>query len=141
MAEQTRGDVLDRARQALALPLQRALDVRPIDPGDPGRGVWFRVGELADNGAGGLHAAALGAALEVAGFLAVLPTLSTDEHAVTHMISTQLLAAARTGERVDACAELLRRSRNLAFVSVDASVGDRLVARAQLTKSVVRRAG
>jgi acyl-coenzyme A thioesterase PaaI-like protein len=139
VAEETPADVVVRAAQALALPLQRALDVRPIDADDPASGVWFRVGELADNGAGGLHAAALGAALEVAGFLAVLPTLAAAEHAVTHMISTQLVAAARAGERVDVRGTLLRRTRNLAFVTVDAEVGDRLVARSQLTKSVLRR--
>ena len=95
------------------------------------------VADLADNGAGGMHAAALGAALEVAGYLAVLPTLSAAEHAVTHMIATQLLAAADLGERVEVRAQLERRTRNLAFLSATAAVDERPIARAQLTKSIV----
>ncbi len=136
----TDADVLDRAAKALGLPLQRALGVRPLDPDDPARGVWFVVADLADNGVGGLHAAALGAALEVAGYLAVLPTLSATEHAVTHMISTQLHAAALLGERVEVGAWLDRRTRNLAFVSATATVDGRVIAKAQLTKSIVTAA-
>jgi len=137
VADMTGAVLVDRARQALDLPLQRALGVRPLDPHVPSLGVWFPVADLADNGTGGMHAAALSAALEVAGYLAVLPTLSAAEHAVTHMIATQLLAAADLGERVEVRAQLERRTRNLAFLSATAAVDERLIARAQLTKSIV----
>ena len=65
------------------------------------------------------------AAMELAGYLAVLPTLTAAEHAVTHQISTQYLRAARVGDRVRVHATLLRRTRALAFVSVTAHGGRR----------------
>ena len=49
------------------------------------------VAGLAVTPAATAHAAALGAAIELAGYLAVLPTLTVSQHAVTHQISTQYL--------------------------------------------------
>jgi acyl-coenzyme A thioesterase PaaI-like protein len=126
-----------RARQALAVPLQARIGARLLDDADPPAGVWFPVTDLADNGFGGLHAAALQAALELAGYLALIPQLTEQEHAVTHTVSTQLIAAAAAGERVEARGSLDRRTRRIAFVTVVATVDDRTIARSQLTKSIV----
>ena len=128
-----------RAGEALAVPLSHALGVRLLDPADPTAGVRFTVADLAGNGAGGLHAGVLGGVMELAGYLALLPSLTVDEHAVTHAVATQLIAAAKGGDEVDVRGALDRRTRRLAFLSVTAAVGDRLVARAQITKSVVAR--
>lgn len=128
-----------RASEALAVPLQNALGVQLLDRGDPPAGVWFVVADLATNGAGGLHAAALGAALELAAYLALIPQLAQAEHALTHAVATQLVAAAHDGDRVEVRGAVDRRTRRLAFVSVVAAVDDRTIARAQLTKSIVER--
>lgn len=126
-----------RAAEILAIPLQHALGVRLLDVDDPAVGCSFIVGELADNGTGALHAAALGAIIETAGYLALLPALDGTQYAVTHAIATQLFAAARLGEQVDVRASIDRRTRRLAFLSVLATVGDTTIARAQLTKSIL----
>ena len=91
------------------------------------------------NGAGGLHAAALSAALELAGYLALIPQLMQAEHALTHAVATQLVAAAQEGERVEVRGAVDRRTRRLAFVYVVATVDDRTIARCQLTKFIVER--
>ena len=138
MADQLSGPSLDRrARDALAVPLAHALGARLLDPADPAAGVRFPVTDLALNGAGGLHGGALSGMLELAGYLAVLPELTTAEHAVTHAVATQLMAAAREGEDVQVRGVLDRRTRRIAFTTVSATVGDRLIARSQITKSVV----
>lgn len=126
-----------RVQQALSVPLQHALGATLIDVEDPSAGVRFEVGTLAVNGVGGLHAAALGALVELAAFLAVLPSLSDSEHAVTHAVSTQFIAAARQGDQVMACGELDRRTRRTAFLSVVVKSNGRLIARSQLTKTIV----
>ncbi|MFY0407767.1 thioesterase, FlK family [Solicola sp. PLA-1-18] len=128
-----------RAALALAVPLTQALGCHLIDPGSPQVGVALVPGELADNGAGGVHAAALAAALELAAYLAVAPTLGDSEHAVTHASSLQLIASVGLGERIECRAQLDRRGRRLAFLSVLAAVGDRPVARAAITKSIVQQ--
>ncbi len=92
---------------------------------------------LAINPGGTLHAGALAAIMELTGFLALLPELAPTEHAVTHHMSTQILSPGREGEEVEVTATLERRTRRLGFVSATATVGDRLVARSQITKSVI----
>ena len=86
-----------------------------------------------------LHGSALAAALELAGYLAVLPTLTVGEHAVTHQLSVQYLRAATVGQRVRVRGELARRTRTLAFVGVSAVLESdgTAVAQGQVTKSVV----
>jgi acyl-coenzyme A thioesterase PaaI-like protein len=130
-------DLHERARTALAVPLSAALGLRLLDEADPAAGCALRIAELADNGFGGTHAAALYAALELSGFLAVAPSLGEAEHAVTVMSSLTLAVAARPGDVVEARGTVDRRTRRLAFVSAVATVGDAVVARATLTKSVV----
>jgi uncharacterized protein (TIGR00369 family) len=127
----------ERADLALTIPLQKALGARPVDPADPGAGVTFPVTGLAINPGGTLHAGALGAIMELTGFLALLPHLAGTEHAVTHHISTQILSPGRAGEQVLVTASVERRTRRLGFVTATATVGERLLARAQITKSVI----
>lgn len=90
-----------RAEAASAVALPHALGVEFLDPGDPTRGVRLPVRGLAVTPSGTLHAAALGAALELAAYLAVAPTLTVAEHAVTHHIAAQHLRAAVAGSRVE----------------------------------------
>ena len=94
----TAAELAARAEAALAIPLQVALHARPVDPARPADGLEFPVTELAVNPGGTLHAGALGAIMELAGLLALLPVLSATEHAVTHHIATQILSAGRQGE-------------------------------------------
>ncbi|RZT84035.1 acyl-coenzyme A thioesterase PaaI-like protein [Pseudonocardia sediminis] len=129
--------VSGRAARALDIPLQHALQARPADPSDPTAGLLFPVTGLAINPGGTLHAGALGAILELAAFLALLPELASTEHAVTHHISTQILSPGKEGEEVLVTALLERRTRRLGFLTATATVGDRLVARSQVTKSVI----
>lgn len=133
-------DLLARAEAALAVALPDALGVEFVDPYAPLDGVVLPVAGIAVTPAATAHAAALGAAVELAGYLAVLPTLTPAQHAVTHQISTQYLRPAPAGRRVRVVGKLTKRARELAFVSVTASLEDgpdRPVALSQITKSVV----
>jgi acyl-coenzyme A thioesterase PaaI-like protein len=133
----TPSELRARAEEVLAIPLQAALQARPVDPDQPSAGLEFPVAGLAINPGGTLHAGALGAILELAGLLALLPSLTSTEHAVTHHIATQILSPGRQDELVRVTAVLERRTRRLGFVSATAMVGQRLLARSQITKSVI----
>lgn len=131
-----------RAELVLTVPLASALGVRLLDPARPEVGAEFRVTGLADNGAGGVHAAALGAVLEIAAYLALASHLTVDEHALTHASAVQLIAAAGAGDVIAVRGLVDRRTRRTAFVSataacVAASTPPVLIARAQLTKTIV----
>lgn len=146
MSERISSALHDRARQALGVALPQAMAVELADPDDPLAGVTIVADGLALTPYGTLHGAALAAAVELAGFLAVMPTLEADQHAVTHQIATQYLRAAAAGQRVLVRGRLDRRTRSLGFVTVDAHVVGHdgasddepvLVARSQITKSIV----
>jgi uncharacterized protein (TIGR00369 family) len=129
----------DRVATALAVPLQHALGARLVDPADARRGVHFPVRELACTPFGTLHGGALVTVLELAGYLAVLAELSDTQHAVTHAMSVQHVAAAREGEDVVVVGRLVRRARSIAFVAAVAYIGDQVIAEAQITKSIIER--
>lgn len=126
-----------RAELALAVPMVQALGVRLLDEDDPAAGVGLDVEGLATNGAGGVHASALGFVLELSAYLALLPHLAIEEHAVTHSSAMQLFASAAEGATLTIVASVDRRTTRLGFVSATARTPERLIARAQLTKSVV----
>lgn len=56
---------------------------------------------------------------------------------MTHAVAMQLLAPAGSGDRIEVRGVADRRTGRLGFVSVAAQVGGAIVARAQLTKSIV----
>ena len=127
-----------RTTAVLAIPLQVALHARPVDPERPGDGLEFPVTGLALNPGGTLHAGALGAIMELSGLLALLPELAVDR-ARRHPPHRHPDPQRGPGRR--------RRARHgragtphpprLGFVSATAVVGDRLLARSQITKSVI----
>ena len=66
------------------------------------------------------------------------PSLSDEEHAVTHDLTVSLMRPVAAGKRVDLTGTVLRRGRAVAFLRAEATVDGEVVAAAQVTKSVVR---
>ncbi len=138
MAEMVASEALQRRAQlVLEVPLAAALGLRLLDENDPRAGAAFTVNALADNGVGGAHASAVGAALDTAAYLALAPQLTEAEHAVTHAAALQLIASAPGGQRVEVRGELHRRTGRLAFCSATATAGPQVIAHAQFTTSIV----
>jgi uncharacterized protein (TIGR00369 family) len=87
--------------------------------------------------AGVLHGGVIAAALDLAAYLSVIPTLGRGEQAVTHAIAASYLSNTQIGERLVARSSLLKRTRHLAFASASLTSGDRLIATASMTKSII----
>lgn len=119
------------------VPLMRFLGVEPVDDDDPLAGLCFDATDKTLNAAGVLHGGAIAAVLDLAGYLCVLPTLGPAEQAVTHAFHAGYLTATTRGERLTAKGSLLRRGHHLAFTHVELTAGERLVATAAVTKSVI----
>ncbi|SNS24106.1 uncharacterized domain 1-containing protein [Geodermatophilus saharensis] len=126
-----------RVQAVLDIPLHRHLEMRLRDPADPPAGIWFPVGAAAQNQAALLHGGVVYTFLDVAAFLALLPSLGDGEHAVTHDLTASLLRPVRAGARVDVTGSVLRRGRAVAFLRAEATVDGALVASAQVTKTIV----
>ncbi|WP_240619644.1 PaaI family thioesterase [Blastococcus sp. TF02-8] len=130
--------VLDtRVQSVLDIPLHRFLGVELRDEQDPAAGIRFEVGTASANPAQLLHGGVVYALLDVASFLALLPALGPDEHAVTHDVAASLLRPVSSGRTVEVTGTVLRRGRAVAFMRAEATVDGVLVATGQVTKSVV----
>ena len=127
-----------RVQGVLEIPLNLFLGMELRDPANPAAGVWFPVARPAQNQAAVLHGGVVTTLLDTTCYLALLPHLSDDEHAVTHDLSVSLLRPVAAGKRVDITATVLRRGRAVAFMRAEATVDGEVVAAAQVTKSVVR---
>jgi uncharacterized protein (TIGR00369 family) len=127
-----------RVQAVLDIPLNRFLGMELRNPADPSAGVWFPVGRSAQNQAGVLHGGVVTTLLDTACYLALLPQLSDDEHAVTHDLTVSLIRPVAADARVDVVGGVVRRGRAVAFLRAEATVEGEVVAAAQVTKSVVR---
>lgn len=85
----------------------------------------------------GLHAGVLYSLLDVNALLAAAPQLGDAEHAVTHDIHVSFMKGVPTGARCDLKARVMRKGRTLVFIESLAEVDGKLVASAQITKSIV----
>jgi uncharacterized protein (TIGR00369 family) len=126
-----------RVQGLLDIPLNRFLGMQLRDPADPAAGVWFLVAGPAQNQAAVLHGGVVTTLLDTAGYLALLPHLSDDEHAVTHDLTVSLLRPVAADKRVDLTGAVLRRGRAVAFLRAEGTVDGEVVAAAQVRKSVV----
>jgi uncharacterized protein (TIGR00369 family) len=130
-----------RVQAVLDIPLHRFLGVRLLDSANPAAGISFPVGEAAQNQAAVLHGGVVTALLDVASYLALLPHLDDAEHAVTHDMTVSLLRPVSAAEQVAVVGGVLRRGRAVAFMRAEATVNGRIVAAAQVTKSIVPTPG
>lgn len=141
MSERAVLDGMDWFPLVFDVPLITLIGAVPVDSDDPSAGLAFEITEQTLNAAGALHGGVLGTALDLAAYLSVLPTIGPGQQAVTHAISASYLAGAEVGATLFARGELLRRTRRLAFTSATITCGDRLIATASVTKSIVDQSG
>ena len=95
------------------------------------------VSESLAGGTGQLNGTELYGLLDCTAWFSVALMLGQDEAAVTHDVHFSILSAAPVGSDVVLRATVDKRGRTLAFVSVEAHAGDRFIARATVTKSII----
>lgn len=138
----TEGEVIaKRLANALGVPLLRFLDVSAIDPRDPRAGVSLVPTANVMNAVAVPHAGAVSTILEIAAYLALLPSLSPGEEAVSHALFVSYIARAEGATPLLARGQLVRRTRRLAFVTAELNQDGRVLATANVTKSVYALAG
>lgn len=130
-------DSAARVQAVLAIPLHQFLGVELLDPTRPSAGIYFVVADAAQNQSRVLHGGVVTALLDVASYLALLPRLGAEEHAVTHDLSVSLLRPVSADNRVELRGTVLRRGGSVAFLRAEATAEGRVVAAAQVTKSIV----
>ncbi len=130
---------LQARRQAiLDVPLNRHLGLNlEAEPADDGTTThaWFDV--MPEHLAfGGLHGGVLYALMDAVAMLALLPTLTATQHAVTHDLHASMMRAVAPGARCRLSAHVVRQGRTLAFIEAGVRVDGAVVASARVTKSI-----
>ena len=129
----------ERVTTVLSIALHRFLDVALLDPAEPSAGIVFPVQDAAVNNLGLLHGGVVTALLDVACYLALLPSLGANEHAVTHDLTVSLIRAVPRGALVQVRGHVVRRGSRIVFLRGEATVDGTVVAVAQVTKSMISR--
>lgn len=126
-----------RVARVVGAPLNRALGLELVQAGDGRALARFRAEGITLGLGGTAHAGSLYAMLDVVAFLALVPELGADEHAVTHDFHASLLRPLPEGAVCELHGRVVRRGRAVAFLDSEARVGDRLIATGRVTKSIV----
>lgn len=106
--------------------------------GENGRShISFIVSQQMLTPAPALHAGFVYTGCDLASYVALMSVLKDTESAVTHDLHISLMRTAFAGERVEITAEVVKRGRTLAFLDAKAMCGERLLATARITKSLL----
>lgn len=130
----------DPTDRVLAHRFHRDCGLTLVERDSAGAVCRFAVNEYTANPFGALHGGILYAMMDVAAFLAVLPTLAAAENAVSHDVHVSVLRPV-SGDEVTLHARILKRGRGTIFIRVEArDAEDRLAATGTVTKTVVQTA-
>lgn len=126
-----------RLEVLMATPLHGHMGLREVDPEDPSQGLFLIVTPELANNSQMLHGGLVAAALDVAAAYAIFPTLHDHEVVLTNSLAISYLRPIPVGSRLWARAEVTRRGRSTAFLKSEVGVDDKVMASAQIVKSVV----
>ena len=119
-------------------PLHRAMGVERIEAANGRSRIEIDVGPGMVNAAGMFLGGNVYTICDMACYAALLSELPEGENAVTHDIHVSLMRGAKAGDRVVFSGRVIRRGRSIAFLEAEARVGEDLVARATVTKSILK---
>jgi uncharacterized protein (TIGR00369 family) len=119
-------------------PLHRFMGVEKIHAGGGASRIEITVGDNTVNAHGAFHGGVAYTLCDMACYTALLSELADGENAATHDIHVSLLRAAQRGDRVIVTGNVIKRGRNLAFMEAEIHCNGELLARATVTKSILR---
>ena len=122
-------------------PLHKAMGVTRIDAAEGRSSIEILVEGASVNAAGMFHGGIVYTICDMACYAALLSQLKPGENAATHDIHVSILRAAKRGDRVRFTGRVLKHGRNVAFMEAEAHCDEHLLARATVTKSILRSTG
>lgn len=123
------------AMQAFDLHISMGIEWHEADAGRSR--ISFAVSPRMMTPSSSLHAGFLYTACDAAAAIALMSELPHEQSAVTHDIHVSVMRSAGPDDRVYVLAEIVKRGRQLAFLDARCLVGDRLLATARVTKSIL----
>ena len=119
-------------------PLHRMMGVEKIESGNGLATIAFTVSEMSVNARGAFHGGVAYTICDMACYSALLSVLVEGENAATHDIHVSLIRAAMRGDRIVTTGKVIKRGRSVAFMEAEMHCNGELIARATVTKSILR---
>ena len=119
-------------------PFHHYLGVETIDIIDRRSRVPIIVNERVLNPAGTFHGGVLYTLCDVAGFSALMAALPEGEIGVTNNISVQVMRPAQLGDELIFSGCVIKLGERLAFIETEVTQGDKLIAKASITKTLIK---
>lgn len=126
-----------RLDKLLSIPLHQHIELREADRSDPLKGLVLMVGPQVLNNSELLHGGIVATCLDVAAAYAIFPQLADEEVVLTNSLAISYLRPVPVGTKIWARANVVRRGRATAFLQSQVGVGDKLIATAQIVKTIV----
>lgn len=121
----------------LSTPLHQHIGLREADPRDPLQGLVLTVEPQIVNNSELMHGGIVAVCLDVAAAYAVFPQLASNEVVLTNSLAISYIRPVPMGTLVWARAKIVRRGRATAFLQSEVGAEDRLIATAQIVKTIV----
>ncbi|MBU1171510.1 MAG: PaaI family thioesterase [Proteobacteria bacterium] len=128
-----------RLEKSLQLPLHKHLGIDHMASSKGKGSLDFMVKDHLINATGVLHGGVVYALLDVCAYAGLISVLADDQDAVTHDIHVSVMRPARQGDQVFMESNILKLGRTLCFIDVSAHVQGKIIARATITKSLIKR--
>jgi len=126
-----------RLQPLIDQPLHRLLGLLDVKSRDGAGHLAIEVSALTSSPAGGLHGGVVYMLSDVCAMVGLLSRLPADQHAVTHDIHVSVMRSAAMGDRVTFDSRIAQLGRRLCFSEVVVRCGERTLATARVTKSLV----
>jgi uncharacterized protein (TIGR00369 family) len=118
-------------------PLHAQFGLEVVEAADGRCHARCDVGPAHLNYGGVVHGGVMGLLLDVVAYCAAVTVMPDGHNVTTHDIHTSILRPTPGGVTLDLHSNVRKAGRTLYFIDVEATVGDRLVASARVTKSLV----
>ncbi len=126
-----------RLKKVIDHPLHQSLGITSIDAENGNGRFTITIGDSALNPFGALHGGVVYLLCDVCAYAGLLSVMESHTQAVTHDIHVSIMKSAKLGDRVEFASQLIKRGKHLCFISVRASVSGRVIASANITKSLI----
>ena len=130
-----------RLQPLIDQPLHRLLGLQEVESREGAGHLAIVVSPMNSSPAGGLHGGVVYLLSDVCAMVGLLSRLPADQHAVTHAIHVSIMRSAATGDRVTFDSRITRLGRHLCFCEVVVQSGEKTLATARVTKSLISTPG
>jgi len=118
-------------------PLHVSIGVQKITSDSGNARLTAVVNTASLNPQGFYHGGVMYLLLDACAYSGVLSALESNEDAVTHDIHVSVLRPAKLNDQIIYESTLVKRGRSLCFIDAQARCGEKLIATARITKSII----